>query len=80
MARAYSKIKYTLDKAAEELPISLTLVQEECGSVRLEAQCGTVKAELMRFTNAGTVALIVGQSRNLQELGFEIREGKLYIF
>ena len=62
--------KFTLEKPKkEEEPISVELVQEYEGDIRIDLQRGNVKAKVLRFTRNGKVAKIVGQAKELEALG-----------
>jgi hypothetical protein len=65
--------KFTLEKPKkEEEPISVVLVQECDGDIRIDLQRGNVKAEVLRLTRYGRVATIMGQAKELEALGMKV--------
>lgn len=68
-------LKVTPDMVKKTLNVELVCEDDGCVTIRVSDEITT--AEILRITNTGYVARIIGQGSQLKQLGLQIEDGSI---
>jgi hypothetical protein len=69
-------MKLVISEKPEETPVSISLRTDGFGSVEVVAKKEKLEAVLVRITNHSGVAIIIGQTNTLAQMGFPVNSEK----